>query len=696
MRASSAPPRRAMRLSCDPASRPARKPSAAPGQGSGRSAAPRPLAHDREHRRRPSQMALEVKRQPGSLEAQDAQQPAHQRRTEGPPRLRGPSPPRVRQQHGVPRLEPAERAQQSRPFRHGAPHGRGAPQLRDRPEPSRQQLRDHDLLASERQCALERTHRVSQVQEHAAEGGDVDRPDGRRHIVDRTVHHPSPRAVEAMREPVGVAQLLTVHPVLPLGARGAPVRERHEVPPLGVRKIVRHDLGPAPLHVEAEETVGGADLQHPFSREVDAAQVLTCARAEVEEPLDRSVPGELHGVVEEALAHVGHDTRLGIYLGARHATRRRGGIILDVPPDAHRRGRVGRGGVRLSIPAVTLRVVPVALAAAVYWPITANYFFADDFLHLYQVDNEPLAKLLVTPFGGHLYTVSNLAFTLLYRLFGPEPRWYFCAVLLTHLVNVALLQEVVLRLGAAPRAAAAGAALWGTAPVLEGSLGWFSVYGHVLVATALLGVFASVARVASGKTRASPLRLAVWYVVLLAGATCFGTGIAVALVFPVVAFLLLPPGRDRRRSCAVLVSLWVVVPLLYLLSHRIWVEVYGGPSQVLPIQIALALSLRAPAEMLGGLLAQGVASTHLGFFWQGKTGSVAVLMVTTGVYLACVVAALGWGSDVLRRQVLACAVLSLAIYGLIAVGRGNLYAWAPDPEATPFRMAATSRYHYVA
>jgi hypothetical protein len=202
--------------------------------------------------------------------------------------------------------------------------------------------------------------------------------------------------------------------------------------------------------------------------------------------------------------------------------------------------------------------------------------------------------------------------------------------------------------------------------------------------------------VASGKTRASPLRLAVWYVALLAGATCYGAGIAVALAFPVVAFLLLPPGRDRRRSCAVLASLWVVVPLLYVLSHRIWVEVYGGPSHVLPMQLALALSWRAPAEMLGGLLAQGVASTHLGFFWRGKTGSTAVLMLTSGVYLACVVAALGWGSDLLRRQVLACAVLSVAIYLLVAVGRGNLYAGVPDPEATPFRMASTSRYHYVA
>jgi len=351
--------------------------------------------------------------------------------------------------------------------------------------------------------------------------------------------------------------------------------------------------------------------------------------------------------------------------------------------------------VRLSIPAVALRVVPVALAAAVYWPITANYFHADDFLHLYQVVNEPLAKFLVTPFGGHLYTVRNLAFTLLYHLFGPEPRWYFCAVLLTHLVNVALLQEVVLRLGAAPRAAAAGAALWGTAPVLEGSLAWFSAYGHVLVATALLGVLASAARVASGKTRASSLRLAVWYVALLAGATCYGTGIAVALAFPVVAFLLLPPGPDRRRSCAVLTSLWVVVPLLYVLSHRIWVEVYGGPAHALPMQIALALNWHAPAEMLGGLLAHGVASTHLGFFWPGKTGSAAVLVLTSGVYLACVVAALGCGSGLLRRQVLACAVLSLAIYALIAAGRGNLYTWIPDPEATPFRSAATSRYHYV-
>src|SRR5262249_60430575 len=98
------------------------------------------------------------------------------------------------------------------------------------------------------------------------------------------------------------------------------------------------------------------------------------------------------------------------------------------------------------------------------------------------------------------------------------------------------------------------------------------------------------------------------------GATCSGPGMGVGLGFRVVAFLPLPPGPDRRRSCAVLTSLWVVVPLLYVLSHRIWVEVYGGPAHALPMQIALALNWHAPAEMLGGLLAPGGASRPPGVF----------------------------------------------------------------------------------
>jgi hypothetical protein len=92
-------------------------------------------------------------------------------------------------------------------------------------------------------------------------------------------------------------------------------------------------------------------------------------------------------------------------------------------------------------------VLPIALAAVVFFPITRNYFYQDDFLHLYRIVNRGLLELLVTPHGGHILVVRNAVFWLFYHLFGTAAGYYFTAVLLTHLVNVSLLYAV------APRAA---------------------------------------------------------------------------------------------------------------------------------------------------------------------------------------------------------------------------------------------------
>ena len=62
--------------------------------------------------------------------------------------------------------------------------------------------------------------------------------------------------------------------------------------------------------------------------------------------------------------------------------------------------------VRLTVSS-GLRLVPIALAALVYFPIVGNFFMGDDFLHLYHLANLPLLQNLVEPFGGHLYCARN-------------------------------------------------------------------------------------------------------------------------------------------------------------------------------------------------------------------------------------------------------------------------------------------------
>jgi len=50
--------------------------------------------------------------------------------------------------------------------------------------------------------------------------------------------------------------------------------------------------------------------------------------------------------------------------------------------------------VRLTVSS-GLRLVPIALAALVYFPIVGNFFVGDDFLHLYHLANLPLLQNLV-------------------------------------------------------------------------------------------------------------------------------------------------------------------------------------------------------------------------------------------------------------------------------------------------------------
>src|SRR5262249_28786837 len=124
-------------------------------------------------------------------------------------------------------------------------------------------------------------------------------------------------------------------------------------------------------------------------------------------------------------------------------------------------------------------------------------------------------------------------------------------MLLTHLVNTALLFQVIRPSGVA--LACFGAMLWGTCPALGETLSWYSVYGQVLLTTLVLGVLWSLGRVTRSGEPLSPRTSVVWAAVLAAGATSYGTGLGVAAVFPVVAALALPGSRMPRRSAVVLV-----------------------------------------------------------------------------------------------------------------------------------------------
>jgi len=331
----------------------------------------------------------------------------------------------------------------------------------------------------------------------------------------------------------------------------------------------------------------------------------------------------------------------------------------------------------------------LALSALAFYPITGNYFFADDFLNLFKIVNDPVLQYLVTPNGGHLLVTRNAIFYLMFQLFGAHPEGYYWSAFLTHLVNVGLLYWVIRRMTDSAPLASFGAALWGTCPVSEGSLGWYAVYGHVLVATALLIILGQVQRVAAAGQIPSRRMQWGWYALALAASTSFGTGLAVALLLPFVLAILFPAWRGRWWRPP-LVSLLVVVPAMYvglnllyarlsnenLLKSTPWLTLVTDPAGIVAIWLKLAC--------------YGFMRLLLGFY--NPTWATAWVWYAIAAAFAAIGVLVGRRSPpIVGRQLVACALLAVGCYGIIAGARAVLVL-----AIAPRLVTELPRYHYVA
>lgn len=335
-----------------------------------------------------------------------------------------------------------------------------------------------------------------------------------------------------------------------------------------------------------------------------------------------------------------------------------------------------------------LYVLPaVALGAWAYWPITGNYFHADDFQHLYLIADDRLAEFLVTPHGGHMLVARNAMFALTHALFGVDPRGYFWGALLTHLLNIGLLYAVVAALTGSRRLACGGAALWGISPLNTQALGWYSVYGQVALTTLVLLALWSVAAAVREGGPLSRRAAVVAYLLLLVGSTCFGTGIGVAMT-AAVALPLCLRGPGNRFARWLFASLLPAVPLLYLLVQVLFRLVTGSWHD----------SITYPQTASGGLLPILLMTVQLLGFGIGRTLTAVWLpsaaypgpapIAALALYLAIVVIALWQASPPQRRAIVACVLLATGAYGIIATGRSATGGFAAFGQA--------SRYHYLA
>lgn len=332
-------------------------------------------------------------------------------------------------------------------------------------------------------------------------------------------------------------------------------------------------------------------------------------------------------------------------------------------------------------------LVPVTMAVVVWLPITDNYFFADDLQSVYDVVNQPLLQLLLLPYGGHLYIARNAIYAGLYALFGPDPRAYYWVALLTHVANVGLLCLLIRAVTGSRRLACFGAVLWGTTPVAESTIGWYSVYGHALATTGLLIIVHGSVRAGQRQAVTRPA-LAGWMALAIAISTCFGVGLAFAVLVPLCAWLLMPPGGARRRTVAALGATAVAVPLLYFGSLRLAAFLYKSTTETTLLG-DLAERMYAIADLALSMAGYGARHLVLGAFAPLAAGTGATLLVSAAVLI--VLAAGFWRAGPSgRRAMLAFGLLVAGTYGVIAAGRSAFYEYIRD------LLVRTDRYQYSA
>jgi hypothetical protein len=342
----------------------------------------------------------------------------------------------------------------------------------------------------------------------------------------------------------------------------------------------------------------------------------------------------------------------------------------DVLPRATARTRLQDAGCA---------ALAVAVSVLVYVPILRNYFHGDDFQCLNMLVNMPFAEWVIQPFAGHFFVVRNVFFSVMYALVGVDVRIYFLVVLALHAVNVLIVFAIARAVTQRATIACLAAAAWGVAPTNEGVLGWLAASGHVFMGTTTLVAVGGLFRRLLADAPITLRDALGWDLLLFAGAVSFGAGLGVALAFPLVVLMLVGPRRLARGVLAPLVLLPVCVVAMCLAGQQ--ARFVGAlPGIGLPFIVSL----------LRDLFGLGVTGLVGGLWYPLESyPTVGAYLFMTGV-VTCWCAGFLLGGPVVRRVLTALAMLIVADYGAVVIGRAPVFA------TSHFNVQSVDlyRYHY--
>jgi len=338
-------------------------------------------------------------------------------------------------------------------------------------------------------------------------------------------------------------------------------------------------------------------------------------------------------------------------------------------------------------------VLVIAVSGWVWRTLPHAYFASDDYLHLYQLRNVPLAEYLLTPYQGHARLVGNGLFYAFDRAFGTDASRYFLIVLLTHLLNVGLLFALARHVCGSPIVAAFAALLFGTAPIAGGTLAWYAVYGQAVATTAVLSVLLLAARAAAQRRRLRRGESLAATGLALVATLSFGVGVGLAMTLPFALALVLPTAPDGARWRLPLLGLLVAVPVTYLGSFWLYDRMFAHQSfdDVQTMLAGGAEAWQPGAAILLELVAYGGARLLAGPVPLG--GLMLPAMAAAGFALVTASILAVWRGDPhTRRWLVASWMLLLACCATIAFPRTDLIQRF---SLSPTVIATQPRYHYA-
>ena len=342
-------------------------------------------------------------------------------------------------------------------------------------------------------------------------------------------------------------------------------------------------------------------------------------------------------------------------------------------------------------------LAPAAAIAAtilVQGLILGSDFVDEDLRHFYGILETGLVESAFSPYGSHFIASFVLVVAGLYELFGLNAPLHFAVLLLTHLLNVALLYGIIRALTGKRVVAAVAAGLWGSTCAFHSTLQWYSAYSHMLGVAAMLWGLWELARAAEARTPLTNRALVRISIILFAGSATELTGSLVAAIFPVIAFLILPRESSPLKSAlklvpAAVLSIAVVVigslakadaPMLHFSLERatlafVYLMLYGVG--VIPAGPLVTLDAEVNPKTILGNDSDGIA--------------LAISAVITVALAAAVVWRFIRGDWAERRTLFALVGLGAMLYAAVAVGRSG-FTWGK----TLVWLATRGRYHYDA